>query len=506
MKKVLGTLFAIVMSVVSLNGYATEGDSLSHDTQYQYVYYMATQVAETAGIDHYEITVDDYYNATILILDEMGNAVRTYELGGLHFAHDPNEEDLVQALNDKITKQNEQIDLLNTSITEANSQIDAASVSISEKDDQIKLLISSAAIKDAKIETLEKETSEKTSAIKALEGSVMEKDSTIKALEADAKEKNAVIEELRTDVKNKTEALRILESEVNGKAAWIDELSANLSEKTVKIEALEEETKKKKKKIEKLMVETSEKEERIEALEKDVTNKDKEINGLASDVANKAMEIDQLKTTVKNKEILIETMTATASKKDKEISDLSSDVSDKAVKIEALISENNSQAAQLLIFKRMIAEESSSTDPLTNSLLVIVPTKEYVIDRLSSIKEIGTIAAVTIDNDPNGQLGKKGQYIEQIFFSSPLVNPDYANLSDKAVIDAGTICGGSIEVYRTISDAEARNQHLAFYDGTESSSGSHIVLGTLVIRTSSALSLSEQRQLENEITTALIKE
>ena len=203
----------------------------------------------------------------------------------------------------------------------------------------------------------------------------------------------------------------------------------------------------------------------------------------------------------------IETLSASVTEKTTQIEALNNDVADKAEQIDVLTSKNDSQVAQLLMFKQMIVDESEGTSSQkVSSLLVIVPTKNYVIERLSTISDIAKIDAVTVDNDPNGQLGKKGQYIEQIYFSSPLVNPEYATNLDLDVIDAGTVCGGSIEVYRTIADAEERNRHLAYYDGSDSSSGSHTVIGTIVIRTSSNLSLVDQKKLEEEIVAALTSE
>ncbi len=73
------------------------------------------------------------------------------------------------------------------------------------------------------------------------------------------------------------------------------------------------------------------------------------------------------------------------------------------------------------------------------------------------------------------------------------------------MISAGTVCGGSIEVYRTISDGMKRDSHLAYYDGS-SSVGSRTVVGTIVIRTSSSLEMVDQKKLENGVIEALSSE
>jgi hypothetical protein len=86
-------------------------------------------------------------------------------------------------------------------------------------------------------------------------------------------------------------------------------------------------------------------------------------------------------------------------------------------------------------------------------------------------------------NDVNGQLGKQGGYSGAIFFSYDSVT----DVEGTDSIDKGTDGGGCIEIYPNVSDAKKRNEYLATFDGTPFSSGSHKVVGTLVIRTSSYL-------------------
>ena len=145
------------------------------------------------------------------------------------------------------------------------------------------------------------------------------------------------------------------------------------------------------------------------------------------------------------------------------------------------------------------AIESSSV----NDQILVAPTEEFIIERLSYVPDIAYIAAATESHDPNGLLGKQGGYTAQIYFSSPLVNPAYAKNSGLDIIEAGTDCGGSIEVYSNIEDAMQRNIYLSMFDGTVFSTGSHTVIGSIVIRTSSMLTASEQTKLESEIIQAL---
>lgn len=132
---------------------------------------------------------------------------------------------------------------------------------------------------------------------------------------------------------------------------------------------------------------------------------------------------------------------------------------------------------------------------------VNAPTKEYIIECLGKIEEIIDKKAVTEENDPNGGLNKPGSYVEQIYFSSNLINQD--SIIGNDVIEKGTQCGGSIEVYENTNDANKRNEYLASFDGTIFASGSHMVIGTIVIRTSNELKASEQKELEDKIIEAL---
>lgn len=130
------------------------------------------------------------------------------------------------------------------------------------------------------------------------------------------------------------------------------------------------------------------------------------------------------------------------------------------------------------------------------------PTQDWVLSRLNNVENIANIACATEENDPNNKLGKDGGYTAQIYYSSPLLGTQ-TTAGDK-LIDAGTDAGGSIEVYKTVEDAEGRNTYLASFDGTIFDSGKHIVVGTMVVRVSTKLTASKQEQFINEIIDALI--
>lgn len=133
--------------------------------------------------------------------------------------------------------------------------------------------------------------------------------------------------------------------------------------------------------------------------------------------------------------------------------------------------------------------------------LVDAPTESYIIECLKKVPNVVDISAVTEDNDPNGHLNKAGGYTAQVYFSSDLVNQ--GEIFGDTVIEKGTNGGGSIEVYSTVEDANARNDYLAVYDGGIFASGSHVVIGTVLVRTSDKLTASQQKAMEANIVAVL---
>ncbi|MDO4756491.1 MAG: hypothetical protein Q4A54_09115 [Parabacteroides sp.] len=133
--------------------------------------------------------------------------------------------------------------------------------------------------------------------------------------------------------------------------------------------------------------------------------------------------------------------------------------------------------------------------------LVFAPEEAYVIQALEKVPNIVNIAAATEENDPNGNLNKAGGYTAQVYFSSDLINQ--SEIYGDSLIEKGTDAGGSIEVYATVEDATDRNDYLAIYDGSIFASGSHKVIGTVLVRTSDELTATQQKTLESNIVAAL---
>ena len=156
---------------------------------------------------------------------------------------------------------------------------------------------------------------------------------------------------------------------------------------------------------------------------------------------------------------------------------------------------------QPLDYANEIKNLKDKTEAVENSFKQLAqitnPTEDSIILKLQQLADIGEIASVTEENDPNGNLNKAGGYTATVYFSHKNVNKEDIFGSD--LIDKGTDAGGSIEVYPTEEDAYRRNDYLSGFDGSALSSGSHTVIGTLVVRTSDKLTATQQKELEKDL-------
>ena len=165
---------------------------------------------------------------------------------------------------------------------------------------------------------------------------------------------------------------------------------------------------------------------------------------------------------------------------------------------ELAIPDYTATLADLDVAKKAFEDSVKVLEQVTN------PSEDFVISRITGLENIGTVAPVTEDHDPNGNLNKEGGYTATVYFSSPLVVDEYSLFTGN-VIDDGTDGGGSIEVYANVEDATKRNEYLASFDGGFLASGSHTIVGTCLVRTSNELTASQQKALEAEIIEALTR-
>ena len=135
--------------------------------------------------------------------------------------------------------------------------------------------------------------------------------------------------------------------------------------------------------------------------------------------------------------------------------------------------------------------ETALSNSIEQRKLVTAPSEAFVIERLRGIDGVGEIAALTEETDNNGLLGKAGTYYAKIDFASPWIKDPYSIYSGRSVAENSTDGGGSVEVFETEELAQKRNDYLGAFDGGILASGSHKVLGTLVVRTSDELTASQ---------------
>lgn len=150
---------------------------------------------------------------------------------------------------------------------------------------------------------------------------------------------------------------------------------------------------------------------------------------------------------------------------------------------------------------KTLADASQAFDKSVRQLgQVTAPSQDFVVSRLGKVPGVSDMEPVTEANDPNRQLNKAGGYTAAVYFHFGGVDGIEEVNSALPSIEIGTDGGGCIEVYRTVEDANKRNDYLASFDGQGVfDTGSHKVLGTVIVRTSHFLTASQQNALTDEI-------
>ena len=138
--------------------------------------------------------------------------------------------------------------------------------------------------------------------------------------------------------------------------------------------------------------------------------------------------------------------------------------------------------------------------------LVKKPSDAYVTKSLRNVKSVTGVERVTEGHDPNDLLNRTGGYVGCVYFSVDDIDlTEYGIYDNVSIVDVGTIAGGCIEIFETSKEAKKRDEYLSNFDNTLIKSGSHQVVGSVIIRTSSALSGERQKSLTNEIKNELVK-
>lgn len=171
----------------------------------------------------------------------------------------------------------------------------------------------------------------------------------------------------------------------------------------------------------------------------------------------------------------------------------------KAEEIEAIV--NNLKQVSYVEETNMLRDLNAKlSDSIKIMKQVTNPSEEFIVSVLQRIPGVTGYAACTEDHDPNGQLHKPGGYTSCIYGAYDQVHSDWLG---NDIVENGTKGGLAIEVYETEEAAKNRDNYLAAFDGGILASGSHKVVGTVLVRTSDELNASQQQELENAIVTQL---
>jgi len=132
------------------------------------------------------------------------------------------------------------------------------------------------------------------------------------------------------------------------------------------------------------------------------------------------------------------------------------------------------------------------------------PSSSFVLLRVNEIDSVIDIVELTEETDKNNLMNKPGGYVGCVHFRDSQVPNPYGFYT--TAVESGTEGGGAIEIFASKSDAEARNRYLASFDTAGYvRSGSHKVLGTMVIRTSDKLTATQQNDLTDKIIDVLTR-
>ena len=139
------------------------------------------------------------------------------------------------------------------------------------------------------------------------------------------------------------------------------------------------------------------------------------------------------------------------------------------------------------------------------------PTAEAIKTAVAKIDTIQDVCIADEDTDPNGKLGKDGTYYIKVIFRDSrsthdnLVYDESTGTPHQAnnVCEVGNEAGGSVEVFRNSEDAKSRKEYLDDLAGGFFDSGSSKLVNSTIIRTSSEMKASEQKDLEQKLVNVL---
>ena len=166
--------------------------------------------------------------------------------------------------------------------------------------------------------------------------------------------------------------------------------------------------------------------------------------------------------------------------------------------------------------KEVLSYEVSTRTNFTENDLKSInqdPTAEKIKEAIAKISTVQDICINNEDNDANHKLGKPGQYYIKVNFKDSRSSDDGSFYDESTqsqrqgnTCEVGNSAGGSVEVFRTVEDAEGRDKLLKSMATGFFNSGTSIRVNKSVIRVSDEIKkASDQKALQDELLNVLTK-
>ena len=162
--------------------------------------------------------------------------------------------------------------------------------------------------------------------------------------------------------------------------------------------------------------------------------------------------------------------------------------------------------AYAAVTKNINAASKAYKDSVNQLKQVTNPEESFIVERLKTVDSAIAVEAATEETDGNKLMNKPGEYTSYVAMRSSLVTDEYGLYDGMSPVEAGTDGGAVVEAFKTTENAKKREEYLAGFDGSGLlSSGSHVVIGTLLVRTSTELTATQQKELEKAVIDALTR-
>ncbi len=176
-----------------------------------------------------------------------------------------------------------------------------------------------------------------------------------------------------------------------------------------------------------------------------------------------------------------------------------------------LIMKNKEDDQTILRYNLEVTTRLTDAD---DAIINAAPDQESIAKAVKTIDTITEVCILNEDTDPNNEIGKEGQYYIKISYIDNRVPLEkYGELDNnfnftvtpESCTSRGSDAGGTIEVFRTIEEADKRKKYLDQFSGGILSAGKSKLIGPAVVRVSQNLKASEQDDLLEKLYQALAK-